>query len=135
MRDIDEIEPQFVACISMIAAVDLRQSRDTRPHLMALGVGRNHPLKLLDEDRPFRPGADQTHIPSQNVPELRYLIDPEEAQIAPDARQAGIVASRSKHRACDLLRVMLHGPKFIDHETFAIASDPLLCKDDRPSRS
>src|SRR5438094_9395432 len=73
---------------------DLRPTGDTGPHQATRAVQRQFPRELLDELWPLRTRSDDAHAPTQDVPELRQLVEPRAAQESADARHALIVGRR-----------------------------------------
>src|SRR5512137_2890352 len=55
--------------------VNLCPPGDSGLHLVAEHVAGDLFSELLDEERPFRPGADNAHIPLKYVDKLRQFIE------------------------------------------------------------
>src|SRR4029079_4704877 len=69
------------------AAVDLRPAGEARPDLEAPPLAVGLALDLVAERRP---GTDHGHVPADDVPELRQLVDRRPADHPPDARDARV---------------------------------------------
>src|SRR6266481_651495 len=60
--------------------VDLRPAGDTRLHLVAQHVAGHGLPEPLDEDRSLGARPDDAHLPTQDIHELRQLVQAEAAQ-------------------------------------------------------
>src|SRR5437870_3896444 len=100
---------------------------------MAARPERHGSLDLGDELRTLGPRAHDRHVPAQDVPELRQLVDPRPAHEAPRSRHAWIVR-RSPDRGTGLFRVVTHRPELEHHERSAAFAQPWLAEDDRSGR-
>ena len=62
-----------------VAVLDLRPTGDSRAQRMALAVIGNLFFQHVGELRLFWPRSNKTHIPAQNIHELRKFVDAENA--------------------------------------------------------
>ena len=82
-------------------------------------VARKLPAELLDEHGTLRARPHQGHVPTQDVQELRQLIQREAAQPPAHAGAARVVRARP-YRPGSLLRVAAHRPELQDLEAAPI---------------
>src|SRR5688572_19089978 len=114
-------------------AVDLGPAGDSGLHLVAQHVLRDAVLELLDEERPFRPRADDRHIAAEDVEELRQFVEIEPSQPASDWRRPRVVLARPDG-AGGVFRAQVHRTEFVDVEGLAIEAHALLPVIDRAGR-
>jgi len=115
-----QLEPLFP--IEPVPAVDLSPTGNARPYLMAAALKIVVAQQVLRQERP-RP--HDTHIASQNIPELRQFVQAGPSQEAAQTREAfGI---RQEHAV--LISVLGHGSKLQNREFLASRSDPPLPED------
>src|ERR687887_2433174 len=81
--DVPAVELDPVLPRQLRATVDLRPARQARLDLEPAALSRRVALDLVGKRRAR---ADQAHLPAQDVPELRDLVEREAAQKAADAR-------------------------------------------------
>src|SRR5947207_6089289 len=86
--------------------------------------------ELLDKLRTFRPRTDEAHLASENIEELRQLVERPGANETADARAARIVFLRP-HRAGRVLSADAHRTKLEDLERFSIEAHPHLSIENR----
>src|SRR5688572_20401353 len=101
---------------------------------MALAVERDLPGQLLDEPRTFGPRPNQAHVATQNVPQLRNLVEPGLAHEAADRRNARVLVAGAPHRAGARLGVGAHRAELVNGERRAVEADALLVIEDRVAR-
>src|SRR5579883_758907 len=80
--------------------------------------------------RHFGPRSDEAHLPHQDVPYLRQLIELQRAQDPPNPSHPTRV---SGVETADILRRSAHRPEFADPEPPEISTDALLQEEDRAS--
>jgi hypothetical protein len=86
----------------------------------------------LCELRAFGPRADQTHVATQDVPELRKFIEPESPQMIAEAGATRIVGY-GPYRTEIPLGVEMHGPEFDDLKWSPVEADSRLTIQNRRS--
>ena len=99
---------------------------------MALLVIRNLLSELRDKVRPLGSRTDKVHIASQNVPELRNLVDADFANDATHARHA-IVAVAGPNRTI-LFRVSAHRAELHQREWATVLTNAFLLVKNRTAR-
>jgi hypothetical protein len=85
-----------------------------------------------------RTRAHDTHVPSDDVPQLRELVQAQRAQRSSDSRQAGVVL-HLEERPCevdhcavqDALVIDHHRPELIHREDAATLRHPILTEEHR----
>jgi|GEM_PF-5087729 len=78
MFDVVEIVPKLCSDARFVRIwrqLNLGQTSYPRAHLMPLSIAGYGFLKLSDKGRSFGPGADETHVAPNDIPELGQLID------------------------------------------------------------
>src|ERR1043166_2880731 len=133
--DVKKIVLKFLTRIfdrRAVRILDLRPTRQTRRDQMSLFVKRNLLGQLGHEVRTFRTWSNKTHLAFQNVPELRYLIDTNLANDAPDARRARIAFARPNRTT--LFSVDAHRSKLRQDKRATVLADAFLLVKDRPAR-
>ena len=109
-----------------VAPFNLRIAGQNPPSCVpGTGIPAGHAYSVLMFVQHFRARADQRHIPAQNVPELRQLIQPPPAQETPDMRHAVIRVPCGRASAAPP-----HRAEFADGEGLAVRRQPLLPEDD-----
>ena len=88
-------------------------------------------LDQLDELGPLRPGPDDAHVPGEDVPELRELVEVRAAEDSPDGRDAGIVVAREGRAVA--LGIAAHRPELVDREPSPALAEPRLAVEDGPA--
>src|SRR5690349_9806963 len=129
--DVEKIVLKFLTRIfdrRAVRILDLRPTRQTRRDQMSLFVKRNLLGELGHEVRAFRTWSDKAHLASQDVPELRYLVDANLADDAPHARRARIAFTRPNRTT--LFRVHAHRSKLGQHKRAAVLPDAFLFVED-----
>src|SRR6266851_2301032 len=99
---------------------------------MPLLVVRNLLCKLGHEVRSFGTRAYKAHLATQDVPELRNLIDANLAYHTAHAR-GSIVVFTGPHRSCRL-SINSHRAKLCQHKMAAVLADPFLLVEHRTAR-
>src|SRR5262245_5591118 len=85
-----------------VAPRDLPEAGEARPDAEAPARPE---LVLLDFGRDGRTGADEAHVPLEDVPHLGELVEAELPEEAADLRHAGIILDL-EHRAVHLVQVL-----------------------------
>src|SRR5882724_5402562 len=99
---------------------------------MPLLVVRNLLCKLSHKVRPLGTRADKAHFATQDVPELRNLIDSNLAYDTAHAR-GSIVVFTGPHRSCRL-SINSHRAKFCQHKKATVLADAFLPIEHRAAR-
>ena len=86
MTNVVQVQANLVLGQQVVAAVDLGDAGDPRPHAGAVVPSVDALLEGIAEHRPFRTGTDQGHVPLEHVPQLRDLIRAGLAQDPPQSR-------------------------------------------------
>ena len=86
-----------------------------------------------DEEYTLRPGPDQCHLASHDIPQLRQFIEMELAKNASQASDAVVAIMRPLNLATRL-GVVAHGPQLNDLKRPAVQADTLLQVETRPAR-
>src|SRR5262249_36600085 len=128
--DVEEIQLQlsfgvFHACA--IAIFDLRPTRESRTHSMALSEERQAGFQHFAEVGLFRARTNQAHFSMQNVEELRQLVQPVTANDCADASDPAVAVGGPTWAA--LLRILAHGSKFQNLKMGAVQTGSLLLKE------
>ena len=92
---------------------------------VAHGVEGNVAGQLVDKIGALRARTDQTHVPRQDIAELRQLVDTQLADHPADTRHPIIIGTRPARLAVTL-GVVAHAAKLDDLEQAAIKTNPLL---------
>src|SRR5690606_1255059 len=87
-------------------------------------VERHHCGKFFNKNRTLWSRANDTHLASQNIIELRKLIDPGATQEFAKTRDAGIILLGPLRSV--RLGITLHGAELYDPERFGVLPYPLL---------
>ena len=87
---------------------------------------------LVDLVAERRPRPDRAHVPAQDVPELRELVDRGPPQDPPDARDPA-VSMVDRVAGAHALRADDHRPQLQDVEVDAVLPDTGLSVEDRPA--
>src|SRR5690349_22125059 len=125
--DVEKIVLQLLPRIfdrRAVRILDLRPTRQSGRDQMSLLVKRNLLGELGHEVRPFRTWSNEAHLASQDVPELRNLVDANFANDLADARRAR-VAFAGPNRTIRF-GVDSHGAKLRQDKRAAILSDSFL---------
>src|SRR5579883_1663715 len=116
-------------------AVHLRPARDPRLHAMP---GVVVPDRVLVEQTArlggerMRPWAHDGHLATQDIDELRQLVEAGLAQEGTDPRHARIVPAREL-LGIIVPRMMIHGAELEDLDELVIEPITLLLEEDRPA--
>jgi len=97
MLDVEEIvlklDPGFLLT-GGVAVSDLSPSSNPWPHSVSKRVKWNCLAEGFGECRLFRPWADYAHLPAQNVPKLRQLVESRSTQESAYSSDPLVVMSR-----------------------------------------
>lgn len=130
MIDVPDIQLDALVPLDFLAAVHLCPAGQTRADVkhpeLFLGVFLDRPGMVGQR----RSGANQRHLPLQDVDELREFIDTGRADHTTDFCDAG-VALAGVDAGAGVLRVHAHGAEFDDLEDLCAAPDALLFKQHR----
>ena len=86
-------------------------------------------VQLVDIIFAFRPGADEAHFSSEDIPKLGKLVDaPFTHGPAPGGDALVVVGGKG---GAVLFRIGVHRPEFIDLEFYSFETDAFLLIDDR----
>src|SRR6476660_5208194 len=96
---------------------------------MSLFVIRNLIRKLRDKVWAFRSRTNETHLTAQNIPKLRYLIDSNLANDAPNAR-GSIVTFACPYRS-RFFSVNSHGAKLHQNKCMTVLAHSFLLIENR----
>src|SRR5688572_8815785 len=110
---------------SAIRILDLGPTGQSGSNQMAMFVKRYLLGKLFDEMRSFRTRPHKFHFPLQDVPELRYFVDPYFSDHSPNKCYSIVIGFRP-NRLPSGLSVGLHGTKLYHLEASAVFSDTFL---------
>src|SRR5215217_4451842 len=129
---------------SIVTPAHLPEPRNTRSHPLIQSI---YLTILVDFFNQHRPWSDQAHLPAQNIPELRQLVQAERSQKATNTGDTGIPAQFLVRLPLRLqigvalqelgqqpLRVEVHRPKFPHAEILAPGSRaylPVECRSRR----
>src|SRR5690606_7566633 len=94
----------------------------------------NLPREFLHEIRALGPRAYKAHVPLQNIPELRHLVQARLAQPPSERRVARIIDLRPDRPGLRL-RVFVHRAKFVHREELSVLADAPLTVNGRSRRS
>lgn len=130
MLDVLHVQQNLLARQQVVAAGHLRQAGEAGAHLRAVAPSVDALLELLAERGALGPGPDEGHIPLDDVPELRDLVQARLAHELAERRDAGVVALRPLRAAA--LRVDVHGAELVDPEGLPALADALLRVDGGP---
>src|SRR4051812_29723981 len=70
--DVPDVERESLFPRLRVATVDLRPTRDARPHIVATALVRVISRQVLDEKGPW---PHEAHVPAQHVPQLGQLVE------------------------------------------------------------
>src|SRR4051812_35256615 len=98
---------------------------------MTVIVVRDLPRKLLYEMGPLGTRTDEVHLASQDIQELRDLVDAQLAEDLADARNAFVVR-HGPDRIAVLLGVGAHRAELDHIKRPPVLADPLLFVEDGP---
>src|SRR4029453_13377201 len=97
MPDIIEIVFELLDGVPValsVRIIDLSPAGDPRFYQVPEMIKRNGPLIAFGAFFPFRGGADQAHVPLEDVPKLRKLVEPQFAQPTPEASDPRVAFAR-----------------------------------------
>src|SRR5262245_40236799 len=97
MPDIIEIVLKFLDCVFIafaIRTIHLRPPGDPWFHQMPEMIKWYPLIILFSAPDPFRAWANQAHVPFEDIPKLRQLVEAQFPQPVPSAGHARIVVSR-----------------------------------------
>src|SRR5687768_13272928 len=133
MLDVIEVVLHFFECIFNARAVgitDLGPSGDARLDYVTLSVEGDLVRQLLHEGGPLRSRSDETHVPAQDIPQLRDLIQARLAHEAPNGRNPRIVVAGTPYRTRPRFGISTHGSELVNREAGAVQPHALLVVED-----
>ena len=110
MVDVHQIHLELILRLGVVAAIDLRVSRQTRLHLQPQIERGQFLAVLLRNLRALRARAHNAHVPFEDVEQLRQLIEADRADDSTDRRDPIVVLAGQTGAA--LLRVHDHAAQF-----------------------
>lgn len=114
--------------LKLVPSIDLRPAGETGAYIVgSVLVTLSHQVALIPESRA---GADNTHIPDEDVPNLWEFIETVFAQNLADARD--VLLWIFKHvRWCIMRRGYLHGAELVKIEQLFVLAHTLLGEEGR----
>src|SRR6185503_5023620 len=108
-----------------MALVDLRPARNARLDHVTVAIKGQLGRVPARKNLRFRPGPNPAHFPSEDVEDLRNLIEPQLAKPSPNARDPIVIVEG--HRRAALVRHfdVAHRPELVDGDLAARETDPL----------
>src|SRR5690606_21656083 len=116
--------------VRAVRITDLRPAGDPRPDRVALVVIGDLGAQLLDELRSFRTRPDEAHLTSDDIDELRQLVQSVLAQESAPARDARVVLDGPAGDAVGF-GVLPHRAKLQQLEDASVEADASLPEQDR----
>src|SRR3990170_1243173 len=132
--DVEEIVLELFPCFFKGPAVhelDLRPSGQSGLQRVSERVKRDHPLQLLHELRPFRPGSDEIQVAPDHVEQFGQFVDPVHPEYPAHAGYPRIVFFRPPGNVV-YFRVVLHGSELVDSKDLPFLPHAGLRIDHRP---
>lgn len=112
--DIEEVKFQFFVGVCVVFPIDLGVAGETGLYLQAEFEVRDAGIVFLRDLGPFGAGADQAHVPKENVEELWELIQAMSSHESSDRGDAVVIFAHAQAGHAVLFRINPHGPEFPD---------------------
>ncbi len=124
MADVGQVQLHLLPGQEFVAAHHLGQAGQARHDVGPVAPAVDALLEFPAEHGALGPGADQRHIPLDDIPQLWYFIDARSAHESSERRDPTILAVGPP--GAPGLGVDVHGTELVEPEYPAVLADPVL---------